>query len=115
MIRKAPAIRSGGTSAERGTERGEQPRAVGLAVGRAGFDHPHVEIGNAASRSVSAARASSVCLARLPKFWLGLLSITTATTEGIGSRSSRVKDGLASARTSKRQRGAAQQRAAAAE
>ncbi len=33
---------------ERGAERREQPRAVGLAVGDAGFDHAHVEIGNAA-------------------------------------------------------------------
>ena len=39
---------------------------------------------------------------RSPKFWLGLLSTTTATTEGSGSRSSRVSDGLASASTSRR-------------
>ena len=41
--------------------------------------------------------AFSVSWLRLPKFWLGLLSITTAATEDNGSRSSRVKDGLASA------------------
>ena len=46
-----------------------------------------------------AARAASVCLVRSPKFWLGLLSTTTAATEGSGSRSSRVSDGLASAST----------------
>ena len=51
------------------------------------------------SRSASAARAASVCCRRSPKFWLGLLSITTATTEDSGSRSSRVNDGLASAST----------------
>jgi hypothetical protein len=36
---------------------------------------------------------------RSPKFWLGLLSTTTTATEESGSRSSRVSDGLASART----------------
>ena len=51
------------------------------------------------SRSASAARAASVCFARSPKFWLGLLSTTTTATEVSGSRSSRVSDGLASAST----------------
>ena len=51
------------------------------------------------SRSASAARACSVCARRPPKFWLGLLSITTTATEDSGSRSSRVNDGLASAST----------------
>ena len=51
------------------------------------------------SRSTSVARAASVCAVRSPKFWLGLLSTMTAATEGIGSRSSRVSDGLASAST----------------
>ena len=51
------------------------------------------------SRSASSARAVSVCFRRSPKFWLGLLSTTTATTEDSGSRSSRVNDGLASAST----------------
>ena len=45
------------------------------------------------------ARAASVCLARSPKSWLGLLSMITAATEGIGSRSSRVSDGFARAST----------------
>ena len=45
------------------------------------------------------ARAASVCALRSPKSWLGLLSTMTAATEGIGSRSSRVNDGLASAST----------------
>ena len=51
------------------------------------------------SRSASCARAVSVCLMRSPKFWLGLLSTTTATTDESGSRSSRVNDGFASAST----------------
>ena len=51
------------------------------------------------SRSMRAARAASVCCVRSPKFWLGLLSTMTAATEGIGSRSSRVSEGLASAST----------------
>src|SRR5882724_938615 len=41
--------------------------------------------------------AFAVSSLRVPKFWLGLLSITTAATEDSGSRSSRVKEGLASA------------------
>ena len=48
-----------------------------------------------------AARASAVCRARSPKFWLGLLSTTTTATELSGSRSSRVSDGLASASTTR--------------
>ena len=47
--------------------------------------------------STSASRACSVSRVRSPKFWLGLLSITTAATDDSGSRSSRVNDGLASA------------------
>src|SRR5258706_2594795 len=43
---------------------------------------------------------TSVCAARSPKFWLGLLSTTTTATEESGSRSSRVSDGLPSASTS---------------
>ncbi len=46
----------------------------------------------------SASRACAVSRVRSPKFWLGLLSITTAATEVRGSRSSRVNEGLASAR-----------------
>ena len=45
----------------------------------------------------SASRACSVSRVRSPKPWLGLLSMTTAATDDSGSRSSRVKDGLASA------------------
>ena len=51
------------------------------------------------SRPTIAARAASVCCARSPKFWLGLLSTTTTATEDSGSRSSRVSEGLASAST----------------
>ena len=50
-------------------------------------------------RLTMAARAASVCCARWPKFWLGLLSTTTTATEDSGSRSSRVSEGLASAST----------------
>ena len=85
---------------ERGAERREQPRAVGLAVGLAGFDDAHLEARDAAEPlgQQRRARPRSAC-ARSPKFWLGLLSTTTATTEDSGSRSSRVSDGLASAST----------------
>ena len=38
----------GGNVGQRRAERGEQPRAVGLAVRLAGLDHPHVEAGNMA-------------------------------------------------------------------
>ena len=47
--------------------------------------------------STSASCASRVSRVRSPKFWLGLLSITTVATDDNGSRSSRVNDGLASA------------------
>src|SRR6202165_3492802 len=47
--------------------------------------------------STSASCACAVSRVREPKFWLGLLSITTAATDDNGSRSSRVNDGLASA------------------
>src|SRR6187549_1564121 len=53
------------------------------------------------SRCVIAARASSVCFCRSPKFWLGLLSTTTTATDGRDSRSSFVSDGLASASAAK--------------
>ena len=86
---------------ERRAERREQARAVGLAVGLAGLDDAHFEARDARRAArVSAARAASVCFARSPKFWLGLLSTTTTATEVSGSRSSRVSDGLASASTS---------------
>src|SRR6185312_781560 len=49
------------------------------------------------SVSTSASCAFAVSWLRVPKFWLGLLSITTAATDDNGSRSSRVKEGLASA------------------
>src|SRR5882757_1868097 len=47
--------------------------------------------------STRACWAFAVSSLRVPKFWLGLLSITTAATDDSGSRSSRVKEGLASA------------------
>ena len=87
---------------ERGAERGEEARAVGLAVRLSGLHRADFSPGIRPRRSISAARAASVCCWRSPKFWLGLLSTTTAATEVSGSRSSRVKDGLASASTIKR-------------
>ena len=95
----APATRSGGTSASAALSAENSSRAVGLAVGFAGFDEAHVEARDAAEPLGQRARAVSVCFVRSPKFWLGLLSTTTATTEDSGSRSSRVNDGLASAST----------------
>ena len=84
---------------ERRIQRREQPRAVGFAVGLAGLDEAHVEAGDAAE-PLGERRARGLGLRlRSPKFWLGLLSTTTATTEDSGSRSSRVNDGLASAST----------------
>ena len=82
---------------KRGTERRKQARSLALAVIAAGIDRAHLEAGNSASFSASAARASSVTFSRSPKRWLALLSMTSATTEESGSRSSRVKEGLASA------------------
>ena len=93
----------------------EQPRAVGLAVRRARFGDAHFQAGNALEPlDQRSPRAASVCALRSPKFWLGLLSTMTAATEGIGSRSSRVSDGLASASTISRERQRAHRRAAAA-
>ena len=85
---------------ERRGERGEQPRAVGLAVGLAGFGDAHFEALDAAEalRRWRRGRPRSAA-ARSPKPWLGLLSMMTAATEVSGSRSSRVNEGLASAST----------------
>ena len=48
VIRMAPATRSCGTSDERRRQRGEQPGAVGLAVGLPGLDEAHFEARDAA-------------------------------------------------------------------
>ena len=99
VIMMAPATRSGGTSAsvELSAENSRvpsfSPSACPASATRT--SRPGMWL----SRSTSALRTSSVCLLRSPKSWLGLLSTMTAATEGIGSRSSRVKDGLASAST----------------
>ena len=66
------------------------------------------------SLSVRATRAASVCWARSPKFWLGLLSTMTAATDGIGSRSSRVSEGIGEREHHQAQRQRTQRRAAAA-
>ena len=81
-------------------QRGEQPRAVGLA---ARIRRPRRSAlrdwGCVRAARTSAARTASVCLVRSPNSWLALLSTTTMATEVSGSRSSRVNDGLASAST----------------
>src|SRR6478736_7058530 len=97
VIMTAPATRSGGTSAS------AAPSAVKSRVPSVSpSDCPASTTrtsspGMRRSRSSTAARASSVCRVRSPKFWLGLLSTTTTATALSGSRSSRVSDGLASA------------------
>ena len=97
--RIAPATRSGGTSAS------AEPSAENRRVPSVSpSDWPASTVRTSSpeirpSRSISAARAVSVCCRRSPKFWLGLLSTTTTATEVSGSRSSRVKEGFASAST----------------
>ncbi len=97
VIRKAPAMRSVGTSdnaedtAPNNLVPSVSPSACPASTTRT--SRPLICF----SRSTRASRACSVCLARSPKFWLGLLSTTTAATDDSGSRSSRVNEGLASA------------------
>ena len=96
---------------ERGGERREQPRAVGLAVGLPGLDEAHLEPGDAAEPfGERGAHRFGLLRARSPNSWLGLLSTTTTATEVSGSRSSRVSDGLASASTNSASAMRAQQR-----
>src|SRR6185503_14219509 len=84
---------------ERGGKRCKQLGPVGFAIRRAGFRHTHFEAGNpfkplneGSTRGFGLLRAVAETLARL-------LSTMTAATEGIGSRSSRVSEGLASVST----------------
>ena len=99
VIRIAPATRSGGTSASV-ADSAENSRVPSVSPSAAPASATRTSRpGMRLSRSTKAARAACVCALRSPKSWLGLLSTMTATTEGIGSRSSRVKEGLASAST----------------
>ena len=99
VIRIAPATRSGGTSASV-ADSAENSRVPSVSPSASPASTTRTSRpGMRLSRSTSVARAASVCALRSPKFWLGLLSTMTAATEGIGSRSSRVNEGLASAST----------------
>src|SRR5947199_111636 len=97
VIRNAPAKRSTGTSdsaedsAPNSLVPSVSPSACPASTTRT--SRPLIFF----SVSTSASCALAVSWLRVPKFWLGLLSITTAATEDNGSRSSRVKEGLASA------------------
>ena len=83
---------------ERRAERGEQPRAVGLAVGLAGLDDAHLEARDAAEPlGQRGARRFGLLRCGRRNSGSGSCRSTTTATEGSGSRSSRVNDGLASA------------------
>ena len=77
---------------QRRGQRAEQLGAVGFAVGLSGLDDADFQPLIFFSVSTRASCAFAVSWLRVPKFWLGLLSITTAATEDNGSRSSRVKE-----------------------
>src|SRR6266481_492062 len=98
VIRKAPATRSTGTS---DSADDSAPNNLVPSVSPSAWPASTTRTSSPLiffKASTSASCASAVSLVRLPKFWLGLLSTTTATTEDNGSRSSRVKEGLASAK-----------------
>ena len=82
---------------QRRRQRAEQLGAVGLAVGLAGLDDADLQPLDLLQAVDQRLLRLAVSRVRSPKFWLGLLSITTAATDDSGSRSSRVNDGLASA------------------
>src|SRR5579885_2968619 len=99
VIMMAPAMLSGGTSASVEVS-AENSRVPSLAPSASPASATRTSRpGMRRRRASSAACAASVCWARSPNCWLGLLSMMTAATEGIGSRSSRVNEGLASAST----------------
>src|SRR6202158_3517208 len=83
VIRKAPATRSIGTS---DSADDSAPNNLVPSVSPSAWP-----------ASTTPPGAAAVSGGREPKFWLGLLSITTAATDDNGSRSSRVNDGLPSA------------------
>src|ERR1700694_2931890 len=97
VIRKAPATRSIGTS---DSADDSAPNNLVPSVSPSAWPASTTRTSNPLiflRLSTSASCACAVSRVREPKFWLGLLSITTAATDDNGSRSSRVNDGLASA------------------
>src|SRR5882724_4582050 len=97
VIRKAPATRSTGTSA---SVEDNAPNNLVPSVSPSACPASTIRTSSPLIFFRLLTRAScafAVSWLRVPKFWLGLLSITTAATEDSGSRSSRVKEGLASA------------------
>src|SRR5882724_1609365 len=97
VIRKAPATRSTGTSA---SVEDNAPNNLVPSVSPSACPASTTRTSSPLIFFRLLTRAScafAVSSLRVPKFWLGLLSITTAATEDSGSRSSRVKEGLASA------------------
>ena len=97
VIRNAPATRSTGTS---DSAEDSAPNSLVPSVSPSACPASTTRTSSPLiffSVSTSASCALAVSWLRVPKFWLGLLSITTAATEDNGSRSSRVKEGLASA------------------
>src|SRR5229473_485146 len=100
VTRTAPATRSGGTSASAAPS-AENSRVPSVSPSASPASTTRVSSpGMRASRCASAARTASVCASRSPNPWLGLLSMITTATEDSGWRSSRVKEGLASASAS---------------
>src|SRR5216684_1287586 len=100
VTRMAPAVRSGGTSASAAPNAANN-RVPSVSPSASAASTTRVSSpGMRASRCASAARTASVCTSRSPKPWLGLLSMITTATEDSGWRSSRVKEGLASASAS---------------
>src|ERR1700675_1583380 len=97
VIRNAPATRSTGTS---DSADDSAPNSLVPSVSPSACPASTTRTSNPLiffRLSTSASCAFAVSWLRVPKFWLGLLSITTAATDDNGSRSSRVKEGLASA------------------
>src|SRR5262245_37622883 len=97
VIRKAPATRSTGTS---DSAEDNAPNSLVPSVSPSAWPASTTRTSRPFTffrASTSASCACAVSRVRSPKFWLGLLSITTAATEDSGSRSSRVKDGFAKA------------------
>src|SRR5258706_16021709 len=97
VIRKAPATRSIGTS---DSVDDSAPNNLVPSVSPSAWPASTTRTSNPLiflRLSTSASCACAVSRVREPKFWLGLLSTTTAATDDNGSRSSRVNDGLASA------------------
>ena len=97
VIRKAPATRSTGTS---DSAEDSAPNNLVPSVSPSAWPASTTRTSSPLiffRLSTSASRALAVSRVRSPKFWLGLLSITTAATDDSGSRSSRVNEGLASA------------------